>query len=98
MNKKFSKSTLVVAMIAVAGYSSYKAYEGYAENSNWLLLENVEALSEAPESGTPHQTPRPEGETCYVYVNGTLKSGNLSKCYDDTVDRNCTNGICMIQN
>ena len=36
-------------MIAVTGYGSYKAYEGYAENSNGLLLENVEALSEEPE-------------------------------------------------
>lgn len=98
MNKKFLKSTLVVAMIAVTGYGSYKAYEGYAENSNGLLLENVEALSEEPEAGKPHQSPRPEGETCYVYVGETLKSGKLSKCYDDTVDRNCTNGICMIQN
>lgn len=45
MNKKYLKSTLVVAMVAVTGYGSYKAYEGYAESSNWLLLENIEALA-----------------------------------------------------
>lgn len=49
MNKRFLKSTLVVAMIAIIGYGSHKAYEKYAENSNWLLMENVEALSQLPE-------------------------------------------------
>lgn len=46
MNKNTLKSTLMVALVAVAGYGSYKAYKGYVESSNWLLLENVEAMSE----------------------------------------------------
>lgn len=48
MNKKLLKSTLAVAMVAVAGYGGYKAYGGYAgseKKMNPLLTENVEALS-----------------------------------------------------
>lgn len=48
MNKKLLKSTLAVAMVAVAGYGGYKAYDGYAgsENNASLLLQNIEALTE----------------------------------------------------
>lgn len=48
MNKKLFKSTLMVAMIAIAGYGSYKAYEGYArsKSQSMLLAENVEAMTE----------------------------------------------------
>ena len=48
MNKKLLKSTLAVAMVAVAGYGSYEAYERYAKkwDNASLLLQNVEALTE----------------------------------------------------
>ncbi len=49
MNKKLLKSTLAVAMVAVAGYGGYKAYDGYAGSErgiNSLLTENVEALTQ----------------------------------------------------
>lgn len=46
MNKKSLKSTLIVAMIAVAGYGGYKAYEGYVSSPKWLLFENIEALAQ----------------------------------------------------
>lgn len=54
MNKKLLKSTLAVAMVAVAGYGSYEAYERYAlsDNSDMLLADNVEALSASGESGS----------------------------------------------
>ena len=55
MNKKLLKSTLAVAMVAVAGYGGYKAYDGYAGSErgiNSLLTENVEALSGSEFSGT----------------------------------------------
>ena len=47
MNKKLLKSTLAVAMVAVAGYGSYEAYESYAKYRYFdnLLLENIDALS-----------------------------------------------------
>lgn len=47
MNKKLLKSTLAVAMVAVAGYGSYEAYERYAKCRYFdnLLLENIDALS-----------------------------------------------------
>lgn len=53
MNKRLLKSTLAVAMVAVAGYGGYKAYDGYAGSErgmNPLLTENVEALSESESS------------------------------------------------
>lgn len=48
MKKKFFKATFAVAVVAVAGYNSYKAYGEYAKSANYksmLLAENVEALS-----------------------------------------------------
>ena len=52
MNKKFFKSTLIVAMIVVTGYGSYKAYDcyGLSDNRETLLTANVEALSASVES------------------------------------------------
>lgn len=52
MNKKLLKSTLAVAMVAVAGFGGYKSYEGYAlsNNSGMLLADNVEALTSTGES------------------------------------------------
>lgn len=55
MNKKLLKSTLVVAMVAVAGYGNYRAYGGFAGNErgmNPLLTKNVEALSGSEYSST----------------------------------------------
>lgn len=54
MNKKFFKSTLIVAMVAVTSYGSYKAYDWYglSDNREMLLTANVEALSASVESGS----------------------------------------------
>lgn len=76
MNKKLFKSTLMVALVAVAGYGSYKAYEGYARNKrqSMLLTENVEALSQNTASGenqgNSFKYPEKEGDAkfCKLYI------------------------------
>lgn len=84
MNKKLLKSTLVVAMVAVAGYGGYKAYDGYAGSETDLLLANIEALAktEASSSTVP----------CFhssQIVEDLNVPEEVLKCPSDTETKDC---------
>jgi len=59
MNVKFLKATLAVVCMVAAGTESWKAYSAYnckQSKMDFLLLENVEALSSAADIGTRYYT------------------------------------------
>ena len=89
MNKKLLKSTLAVAMVAVAGYGGYKAYDGYAGSErgmNPLLTENVEALS-GTENG--NSTIASECPGLPIYAETYLSYGSATSRIHETDSLDC---------
>ena len=74
MKKKFCKSFVAFAAVAVVGFGSYKAYGSYLaanmSEEDLLLAENVEALSETQETGYGEICVRISGGPCYVRTFG----------------------------
>ena len=62
MKKRIMKSTLAVALVAAAAFGGMKTYGAYAgtSESDYLLSENVEALSDGEDPKQP--------VTCYKSV------------------------------
>ena len=84
MNKKLLKSTLAVAMVAVAGYGGYKAYDGYAGNEKELLFANIEALAKT--EGSSSTVP------CFLssqIVEDLNVPEEVFKCPSDTETKDC---------
>lgn len=51
MKKFLLKSTILGVAVGVSGLGAWRAYNAYEMTDNTLLVENIEALSEASESG-----------------------------------------------
>lgn len=83
MKKKMMKSTLAVALVAAAAFGGAKTYGAYSATaeSDQLLAENVEALSNDPGEGRKFrhlkcylkECDSKQGEDAFICAEGTDK-------------------------
>ena len=83
MKKKFVKSTLAVAILAVAGLGGMKAYEKHDTfNGDDLLSLNIEALSQN-EGYSSSQCP---GPSIYADVGVSYMEYTIQSHFSDSID------------
>lgn len=92
MNKKLLKSTLAVAMVAVAGYGSYEAYERYAKCRYFdnLLLENIDALSKDEDDNNSGCPGLAMFAASYKTVGGFTTRVHKTELFDEVIDYSVT--------
>ncbi len=103
--KKSIKSGIVAAVAVAAGFAAYQSYGSYDLQDNSLLMQNVEALAQAPEgptSGDPNGEEEKNDNTrvtsegqekikidCTRKVNGKKEKGKKWDCKRITKPGEC---------
>lgn len=60
-----------------------------------ILLENIEALSDPPEEIKMKGTSKADGDVCHILLNGYWRSGRRINCYNvDQVETVCIQNSC----
>ena len=84
-----------VAVAAIAAFVGMKTLGLHADESNSLLKQNVEALSE-DEYAIVGKVATPGLTECVVYVDGILRRGRYSVCNEiASLNEFCVPGVCM---
>ena len=78
--KKSIKGGIAAAVVVAAGFAAHQTYGAYGTVDNSLLMQNVEALTSAPEPGEPYDGNNASGNKPGKYINICSKKSGKKFC------------------